>query len=685
MSPVSKLVYTLIVAAGLISSASAANALPAPSISDLKNPESVAVSPDGRVFVSCIGEFDKNGDGTIVVIENGKARTFATGLDDPKGIGFYQDILYVADKNRVWRITKDGETFLFAPPNAFPTTPLFLNDLVVDSESGTIFVSDSGDLKGNEGAVYRISPKGLVDVVINKERLPQLNSPNGLALDGASHLLLVDFGTGFLHRIKLATGAVEKISEGFVGADGLCWDRHGRLYVSNWKEGTIHVIPRPGAKPVVHTSGLKSAADLCLSPNPSKLLVPDMLAGTLTEFPAQVPGALVDESPLPLTARVAFPNLVWNGWQGETETGKIVPFRPIILTHGGDGSNRIFVASQHGVIYSFADDDKATSSKKFLDIQDRVRYLDDSNEEGFLGLAFHPKFKENGEFFVFYTPKKGEQPHTNYVSRFRVSKDHPDQADPASEEVLLKVDHPFWNHDGGTIAFGPDGMLYIALGDGGAGNDPFGNAQDMTSILGKILRIDVDKKEAGRNYAIPADNPFVKASEMKGRPEIWASGLRNVWRLAFDRKEGTLWAADVGQNLFEEINIITRGGNYGWNIREATHPFGARGVGPRKDLIDPIWEYHHDTGRSITGGGVYRGKKFPELVGSYLYADYITGAVSALRYDAQQKRVVANQPIAGPGLPILSFGEDEQGEFYFMIVASTGRGIYRFERKTAQP
>ena len=678
-----KFVFATLFTLSLSATVWGADALPKPLLTGLKNPESVAVGPDGRIYISTIGEFDKNGDGTVVVIEKGKAKTFAKGLDDPKGIVVYQDLVYVADKNRVWRIGKDGELFLFAPPNAFPTTPLFLNDLAVDAESGTLFVSDSGNLKGDHGAVFRISPKGLVDVVVDKERLPALNGPNGLVLDGASHLLMVDFGTGFLYRIKLATGASEKIAEGFVGADGLAWDRHGRLYVSNWKEGTIHVIPRPGDKPILHTSGLKSAADLCLSANPKELLVPDMLGGTLSVFPAQVPGAPVDESPLPLKATVAFPELQWSGWQAETDSGKLVPFRPIILTHAGDGLNRVFVASQHGVIYAFENDDKATTSKKFLDIQDRVRYLDDSNEEGFLGLAFHPRFKETGEFFAFYTPKKAEHPHTNYVSRFRVRKDNPNEADPASEEVLLKIDHPFWNHDGGTIAFGPDGKLYIALGDGGAGNDPFGNAQDMTSLLGKILRIDVNHKDAGQPYAIPADNPFVASTdkEKKVRPEIWASGLRNIWRLSFDRKAGSLWAADVGQNLFEEINIITRGGNYGWNIREALHPFGARGVGPRKDLIDPIWEYHHDSGRSITGGGVYRGKQFPELVGSYLYADFITGAVSALKYDSKLARVIANRPIAGPGIPILSFGEDEQGEFYFLVVASTGKGIYRFEKK----
>jgi glucose/arabinose dehydrogenase len=302
-----------------------------------------------------------------------------------------------------------------------------------------------------------------------------------------------------------------------------------------------------------------------------------------------------------------------------------------------------------------------------------VAYNDNTNEEGFLGLAFHPQFSKTGEFFVFYTLKKPKL--TNIVSRFRVQKDNPNRADPSSEEELMRFTKPFWNHDGGTLCFGPDGFLYLTHGDGGAANDPYDNGQNLDSLLGKIHRIDVDHKDPDKNYAVPKDNPFVNR---KGRPEIWAYGLRNVWRMAFDRKTGVLWAADVGQNLYEEIDLISRGANYGWNRREGLHPFGALGVGRRPDLTDPIWEYHHDIGKSITGGAVYRGSRLPELDGYYVYGDYVAGKIWALRYDEAKKRVTANRRIRDRGLPIYSFGEDEKGELYFLTQSVTGQGVYWF-------
>jgi glucose/arabinose dehydrogenase len=196
--------------------------------------------------------------------------------------------------------------------------------------------------------------------------------------------------------------------------------------------------------------------------------------------------------------------------------------------------------------------------------------------------------------------------------------------------------------------------------------------------MAKVLRIDINHKEAGKNYAVPGDNPFVGVPE--ALPEIWAYGLRNIWRMAFDRKTGRLWASDVGQNLYEEIDFIVRGGNYGWNLREGLHPFGVKGIGPTKGLIEPIWEYHHDVGKSLTGGLVYRGKMLPELEGYYLYADYVSSKIWALRYDDAKERVVANRPIRDPNVPVMSFGEDETGEAYFMTFSSTGKGIYRFVR-----
>ena len=353
------------------------------------------------------------------------------------------------------------------------------------------------------------------------------------------------------------------------------------------------------------------------------------------------------------------------------------PRRPIVSTHFGDGTNRLVIASQQGVIHVLPYDESAKETQTFLDIEAKVEYQDKENEKGFLGLAFHPKFKENGQFFVFYTPK-AEKPHTTVVSRFRVSKDDPSKGDPASEEVLLRVEHPYWNHKGGTICFGPDGYLYIALGDGGAARDPHENGQNISKLLGKILRIDVDKHDAGKKYAIPADNPFAKKEG--AAPEVFAYGLRNVWRMSFDRVGGQLWAADVGQDIWEEIDLITAGGNYGWNRREGLHPFGNKGVGPNNEMIEPIWEYHHDIGKSITGGNVYRGKKVPELVGKYLYADYVTGKIWALDYDAKSGKVNANYsvPCVDQNPPVITFGEGPDGELY----CSTAFGLlYKFQSK----
>jgi glucose/arabinose dehydrogenase len=464
--------------------------------------------------------------------------------------------------------------------------------------------------------------------------------------------------------------------DGIGHGDGLAWDRFGRLFISDGERGRVLVLPRPGDKPIVLAEGLRTPAGLCLDATRRYVLVADTMAGTVMAVAAAVPGAPLNDAPLSLEPAVAFPDLKWAGWEPVSASGKPVPLRPLVLTHAGDGSNRVFVATQHGIIHVFPNDQKATKTDIFLDIQDRVFYSDDENEQGFLGLAFHPDFKKNGELFAFYTPKK--QKTVNHLSRFRLRRDDPSRADPAFEEVLLRIPRPYWNHDGGTICFGPDGFLYVALGDGGSANDPFGNGQKLDTILGKVLRIDVNRKDHGKLYAIPKDNPFVGRKD--ARPEIWAYGLRNVWRMAFDRKTGQLWAADVGQNLYEEIDLIQRAGNHGWNLREGLHPFGARGVGPRSDLIDPIWEYHHDIGKSITGGTVYRGKRLPELDGAYVYADYVSGRMWALWYDPTKRRVAANRPIRDRAIPVMSFGEDEGGELYFMTASPTGRGIYRLVR-----
>ncbi len=368
----------------------------------------------------------------------------------------------------------------------------------------------------------------------------------------------------------------------------------------------------------------------------------------------------------------AFSNVKWSGWDEVDDKGKVQPLRPIIITNPGDGTNRVVVAMQQGQIHIIPNNPKAEKSKIFLDISSKVRYIDKENEEGLLGLAFHPDYKKNGEFFAYYTVK--HTPHLCVISRLKVSKDNPDQADPAYEEVLMEIPHPFWNHKGGTLAFGPDGCLYCAIGDGGDGNDPYNNGQNLGTLLGKIIRIDVNKKDTGMKYSIPKDNPFLG---QKAAPEIFAYGFRNVWRMAFDKVSGNLWAADVGQNLWEEINIVKKGGNYGWALREGAHPFGNVESKSTQNLIDPIYEYDHQVGKSITGGLVYRGKKIPELEGHYLYADYISGKVYALNYDHKTNKVLGNYSIPSPMFPIITFGEDEEGEVYFAVVTANGKGIYK--------
>lgn len=667
--------------------------LPKPFVTGLKNPESVAVGNDGRIYVSEIGEFGKDGDGRIVAVDKaGKVTEVAKGLDDPKGIvfgaGFWANQLFVNDNKRVVRVDSKGTVTVIADEKAFPTPPLFLNDICVD-EHGVLYVSDSGDLKGNGGAVYRLvvvppNPKAkddaakkgktIVTTVTDAKKNPLVKTPNGLVMDGKNHLLMLDFMSGDLLRIRVTDGQSTKIAGGLQGGDGLAWDHFGRLFITSWQSGKVWGIPRPGQKPILMAEGFKSAADLCLDRSGQAVIIPDMKEGTLTRLPTTIPGWEVDVSPLSFKTEVAFPKLQWTGWEGITEKGKQFPLRPLMLTHAGDGSNRVFVGIQQGTIHVFPNDQAAEKTKIFLYIEKQVFYSDNENEQGMLGLAFHPKYKTNGEFFVFYTLKKDKT--VNVISRFKVSKDDPNKADPASEEEIFRIKRPYWNHDGGTICFGPDGYLYIALGDGGSADDPLKVGQKLNSLLGKVLRIDVDAKADKMAYAIPKDNPFVGVKDAK--PEVWAYGLRNIWRMSFDRKTGKLWAGEVGQNLYEEINIIEKGGNYGWSVRESLHPFSSSGVGVNAKMIDPIWEYHHDIGKSVTGGHVYRGKRLPELDGYYLHGDYVTTKIWGLKYDESKKRVVANRPIQDPNVPILSFGEDEDGDVYLLTTTISGQGIRRF-------
>jgi hypothetical protein len=279
-----------------------------------------------------------------------------------------------------------------------------------------------------------------------------------------------------------------------------------------------------------------------------------------------------------------------------------------------------------------------------------------------LGLAFDPSFATNGRFVVHYTDLAG----ATTLSRFQVSLADPNQADPASEAVILTATQPFSNHNGGQVAFGPDGFLYLGLGDGGGSGDPENRGQDLTELLGSILRIDVG---AGDPYGVPADNPF--AGEPSARPEVWSYGLRNPWRFSFDRATGDLYIADVGQSQREEINVSTlaegagRGMNFGWSIMEGSLCF--RGTGcDTNGLTLPAFEYSHAEGCSVTGGYVYRGSAIPALQGHYFYADFCQGWVRSFRYADGVVNDLTSWPALSPGGLVTSFGEDAAGELYVL-------------------
>lgn len=333
---------------------------------------------------------------------------------------------------------------------------------------------------------------------------------------------------------------------------------------------------------------------------------------------------------------------------------------PLFMTPAGDGSGRLFVIEKAGVIRVFEDKQDASESKVFLDISKQVSVR--GNEEGLLGIAFHPNYKETGTFYVHYSSSKNDK--TGTLAEFKVSADDADKADPASERILLEQKQPWRNHNGGMIAFGPDNFLYMALGDGGNFADPQGNGQDVSTLLGSILRIDVDTRFEDLQYGIPADNPFIKEPE-GARPEVWAFGLRNVWRFSFDRKTGDLWAGDVGQNSWEEIDIVTLGGNYGWRVREGFAPFAKKDKLSHGKAIDPIAAYGRKEGVSVTGGCVYRGERYPTLQGSYFFGDFYTGNVWRItrKEDGKYHSAIA---LKASGSVIASFAEDAKGELYIL-------------------
>lgn len=339
--------------------------------------------------------------------------------------------------------------------------------------------------------------------------------------------------------------------------------------------------------------------------------------------------------------------------------------RPVDLQHAGD--SRLFVVEQRGIISVFPNDAGVTEKRIFLDIEEQVE--DNGNEEGLLGLAFHPDYESNGFFYINYT---ASNPDRTVISRFTVSDTDPDKAVKDSELVILEFSQPYSNHNGGQVSFGPDGYLYIAVGDGGSGGDPQDHGQNLKTLLGTILRIDVDKNEGGKNYGIPSDNPFANNDEGY-KEEIYAYGLRNPWRFSFDPETGWLWTGDVGQNKYEEIDIIESGGNYGWNIMEGFHCFEPSSDCDTSGLILPIVEYGRDEGVSVTGGFVYRGPAINQLKGKYIYADYATGKIWAL--DFSEINDPANTELMEVSFQISSFGEDQDQELY--LCGFDGK-IYKF-------
>ena len=393
----------------------------------------------------------------------------------------------------------------------------------------------------------------------------------------------------------------------------------------------------PSTTPLAPATHRDATASPSPAPAPTETLVPSPTAGAppfVTSFPD--PSAFV-----------------WTRLPGDFS-------RPVDLQDLGDG--RLLVVQQAGTIMIHQNGE--VLPEPFLDLRDRVGVV--ANEQGLLGLALHPDYASNGILFVNYTDLDGD----TVISRFQASAD-PGRADASSETVLIQFDQPYPNHNGGGMVFGPDGYLYIGSGDGGSAGDPHGNGQRLDTFLGKILRIDVNGEEP---YSIPPDNPF------PSRPEIWAYGLRNPWRFAFDPLTSDLYIADVGQRDWEEVNFqpagAPGGANYGWNILEGTHPYAGGGTDA---LTPPIAEYSHDFGCSITGGVVARDPGLAEFTGVYLYSDYCSGLVWGLVRDTSG--AWQNALLFETGLRISSFGQGRSGEIYLLDL---GGAVYRLER-AAEP
>ena len=381
---------------------------------------------------------------------------------------------------------------------------------------------------------------------------------------------------------------------------------------------------------------------------------------TATEAPSDTPTATATATETPAPTDTPTPEPDVSALNLELEMVADGLKQPVLATHAGDGSGQLFIVEKGGTILALGEDD--AQPQPFLDITDRVG--SSSSEQGLLGLAFDPDFAANGRFFVYYTDRYGD----TVISRFQASDDRA-TGDPGSEVVLLTQDQPAGNHNGGMLAFGPDGYLYAGLGDGGGAGDRYDNGQNLGTILGTIIRLDV----SGDQAVVPVDNPLV--SQDSARPEIWAYGLRNPWRFSFDRATGDLWIADVGQNQWEEINFQPAGDpggeNYGWPITEGTHCYGSDTC-DTAGLTMPVAEYEHGPGCSVSGGNVYRGTQQPAMQGIYFYGDYCSGQIWGLAAGADGQWQDAQ--LLDSDAQISAFGETESGE---LLVVDYGGTIYR--------
>ncbi|MEW5797574.1 MAG: PQQ-dependent sugar dehydrogenase [Bacteroidota bacterium] len=370
-----------------------------------------------------------------------------------------------------------------------------------------------------------------------------------------------------------------------------------------------------------------------------------------------------------------FPRIISAQYSWQMQFTSLPAFsNPVELVHAYDGTNRFFVVQQRGIIYVFENNPSVAARKVFLNLSDRVSQS--GSETGLLGLAFHPAYPDSPYCYVNYT--RTTDSLRSYVARYSISPSNPDSAIRENEAILLSFSQPYSNHNGGRLEFGLDGYLYIGSGDGGSGNDPGNRAQNRKTLLGKILRINVDSADAGLNYSIPPTNPYYK-NDSGFREEIYAYGLRNPWKFSFDPVTGTLWAGDVGQDAREEIDTIISGGNYGWRLMEGNicNPSVNPSCSDTAGLLRPVFDYPNlnpPLEGSITGGYVYRGSAIPSLYGKYIYGDYVSGRTFALTYEGVASPV--NAQLTDESFGISSFGTDTSGNIYLCSYGTNGR-IYK--------